>query len=116
MIISASGAPGTAPPARYTDTPTGGLGSPPEECSAHSDRHALLPDPAQPRAARMRRRVRGLQGPREPAAPPGDDGVVPVRRPRDLVVGRGENEALGLLPFFVAQRATAVRIGAVDIP
>jgi hypothetical protein len=41
---------------------------------------------------------------------------VPVRRPRDLVVGRGENEALGLLPFFVAQRATAVRIGAVDIP
>jgi hypothetical protein len=28
----------------------------------------------------------------------------------------GEREALGLLPFFVAQRATATRIGTVEIP
>ena len=32
------------------------------------------------------------------------------------VEAAGEQEALGLLPFFVAQRATAIRIGAVDIP
>jgi hypothetical protein len=28
----------------------------------------------------------------------------------------GENEALGLLPFFVAQRATATQVGEVEIP
>lgn len=27
-----------------------------------------------------------------------------------------EAEALGLLPFFVAQRATATRVGQIDIP
>ena len=32
------------------------------------------------------------------------------------VEAAGEDEALGLLPFLVAQRATAIRIGAVDIP
>jgi hypothetical protein len=32
------------------------------------------------------------------------------------VEAAGEREALGLLPFFVAQRATATRIGAVEIP
>jgi hypothetical protein len=32
------------------------------------------------------------------------------------VEAAGEQDALGLLPFFVAQRATAIRIGAVDIP
>jgi hypothetical protein len=32
------------------------------------------------------------------------------------VEAAGEREALALLPFFVAQRATAIRIGAVDIP
>ncbi len=32
------------------------------------------------------------------------------------VEAAGEVEALGLLPFFVAQRATATRIGAVEIP
>ena len=32
------------------------------------------------------------------------------------VEAEGEQEALGLLPYFVAQRATATRIGAVDIP
>ena len=28
----------------------------------------------------------------------------------------GEDEALGFLPFFVAERATATRVGEVDIP
>jgi hypothetical protein len=32
------------------------------------------------------------------------------------VEAAGEADALGLLPFFVAQRATATRIGAVEIP
>jgi hypothetical protein len=32
------------------------------------------------------------------------------------VEAAGEAEALGLLPFFVAQRATATRIAAVEIP
>jgi hypothetical protein len=32
------------------------------------------------------------------------------------VEAEGEREALGLLPYFVAQRSTATRIGAVDIP
>ena len=32
------------------------------------------------------------------------------------VEAEGEREALGLLPYFVAQRATVTRIGAVDIP
>ena len=32
------------------------------------------------------------------------------------VEAAGENEALGLLPFFVAQRATATQVGEVEIP
>ena len=32
------------------------------------------------------------------------------------VEAAGEQEAVGLLPFFVAQRATVIRIGAVEIP
>jgi hypothetical protein len=32
------------------------------------------------------------------------------------VEARGEAEALALLPFFVAQRATATRVGEVEIP
>ena len=32
------------------------------------------------------------------------------------VEARGEQEALALLPFFVAQRATATRVREVDIP
>jgi hypothetical protein len=32
------------------------------------------------------------------------------------VEAAGEREALGLLPFFVAERATATRISAVEIP
>jgi len=32
------------------------------------------------------------------------------------VEAEGEQEALRLLPFFVAQRSTATRIGAVEIP
>jgi hypothetical protein len=32
------------------------------------------------------------------------------------VEAMGEAEALGLLPFYVAQRATATRVGEVDIP
>ena len=32
------------------------------------------------------------------------------------VEAAGEADALALLPFFVAQRATATRIGAVEIP
>jgi hypothetical protein len=32
------------------------------------------------------------------------------------VEAASEAEALGLLPFFVAQRATAVRVGEVEIP
>jgi hypothetical protein len=33
-----------------------------------------------------------------------------------VVEAQGEAQALALLPFFVAQRASATRIGAVDIP
>ncbi len=32
------------------------------------------------------------------------------------VEAESEAEALGLLPFFVAQRATATRVGQIDIP
>jgi hypothetical protein len=32
------------------------------------------------------------------------------------VEAASEAEALGLLPFFVAQRATAIRVGEVEIP
>jgi hypothetical protein len=32
------------------------------------------------------------------------------------VEARGEDEALGLLPFYVAERATAIRVREVDIP
>ena len=32
------------------------------------------------------------------------------------VEAAGEREALGLLPYFVAERATAVRVRDVDIP
>ena len=32
------------------------------------------------------------------------------------VEAEGEQEALGLLPYFVAQRSTVTRIGAVEIP
>jgi hypothetical protein len=32
------------------------------------------------------------------------------------VEAAGENEALGLLPFYVAQRASATRVGEVVIP
>ena len=32
------------------------------------------------------------------------------------VQARGEQEALALLPFFVAQRATATRVREVEIP
>ena len=32
------------------------------------------------------------------------------------VEAAGENEALGLLPFFVAERATATQVGEVEIP
>ena len=32
------------------------------------------------------------------------------------VEAAGTNEALGLLPFFVAERATATQVGEVEIP
>ena len=32
------------------------------------------------------------------------------------VEAAGEREALGLLPYFVAERATAIRVREVDIP
>jgi hypothetical protein len=32
------------------------------------------------------------------------------------VQAAGEAEALGLLPYFVAERATATQVGEVDIP
>jgi hypothetical protein len=32
------------------------------------------------------------------------------------VEAESEGEALGLLPYYVAQRATATRVGEVDIP
>ena len=42
---------------------------------------------------------------------------MPDRRPRDLVGGRGrEEDALRLLPFFVAQRSTVTRVSEVVIP
>src|SRR4051812_10773311 len=50
--------------------------------------HASLPGPAPPRAAPLRRHVRRLQGPREPAPPPRRAGLVALRRPRDLGGGR----------------------------
>ena len=42
---------------------------------------------------RVRRRVRLLQGPRQPAPPPPGAGLVPGRRPRDLVDRRGRRRA-----------------------
>ena len=49
----------------------------------------------------------------------GDARLVPLRRPRDLVDGGGaaaKREALGLLPFYVAERTTATRVSEVEIP
>src|SRR3954464_3831635 len=56
---------------------------------ASASSHASLPGPAPPRAAPLRHRVRRLQGPREPAPPPRGARLLPDRRPRDLVGGRG---------------------------
>ena len=86
--------------------------------SSASSTHDPLPAPPQPRAARVRRRVRLVQGAPEPASPPAHLRLVPLRRPRDLVDGRSrlEEEALALLPFFVAERTTATRVSEVEIP
>ena len=67
---------------------------------------------------RVRRRLRRVQGTREPASPPSDPSVVPLRRTRDLcaVDAETEEEALGLLPRYVAERTTASRVSEVEIP
>ena len=80
--------------------------------------HALLPHPSPPRAAAVRRRLRQLQGLREPPAPPPRAGLLSGRRPRHLVDRRGQHDedALRQLPFFVAQRSTVTRVAEVEIP
>ena len=55
---------------------------------AASSTHVPLPASAPARAAGVRRRLRLVQGTREPASPPGDPRLVPLRRARDLVDGR----------------------------
>ena len=52
---------------------------------ASGSMHVPLRAPPPPRAARVRGRVRLVQGPREPASPPGDARLMPLRRSRDLV-------------------------------
>ena len=69
-------------------------------------------------AARVRRRVLVLQGPREPAPPPpalascasGGHAIWWT------VEAATEADALALLPFFVAERSTAVAVTEVQIP
>jgi hypothetical protein len=43
---------------------------------------------------------------------------VPARRARDLVVGGGATaaEALALLPYYVAERASVTRVDEIEIP
>ena len=60
-----------------------------------------------------------FKGHREPASPPADAGLVPLRRPRDLVDGRRRErrrKRSGLLPFYVAERTTITRVSEVQIP
>ena len=47
-----------------------------------------------------------------------DARLVQLRRSRDLVDGRGraEQDALALLPFYVAERTTAIQVSEVQIP
>ena len=54
----------------------------------------------------------------EPASPQSDAGLVPLRRARDLVDGHAdtEEEALELLPYYVAERTTVSRVSEVEIP
>ena len=68
-----------------------------------------------PRAARVRCRLCLLQGAREPASPPPDARLVSLRRTRNLVDGRSatEEDALGLLPPYVADRTTATSVSEV---
>ena len=69
-------------------------------------------------AARVRRRVRGLPGPREPAPPPptlascasGGHAIWWT------VEAATEADALALLPFFVAERSTVAAVSEVEIP
>src|SRR3954447_19896527 len=73
---------------------------------ASASSHASLPGPAPPRAAPLRHRVRRLQGPREPAPPPRGARLLPDRRPRDLVGGRGrERRARAAAPAVLRRPA-----------
>src|SRR3954468_884734 len=72
---------------------------------ASASSHASLPGPAPPRAAPLRHRVRRLQGPREPAPPPRGAGLLPDRRPRDLVGGRGRKRRARAAAPAVLRRA-----------
>ena len=80
--------------------------------------HGPLLAGAPPRAARVRCRLCLLQGARKPTSPAPDARLVPLRRTRDLVDGRSatEQDALGLLPPYVADRTTATSVSEVDIP
>ena len=71
--------------------------------AAHST-HVPLPPPAPPPAARVRRRVRVVQGAREPAPPPSDARLVPLRRARDLVDGRSRERGGGAAAAAVLRR------------
>src|SRR3954451_9606691 len=72
---------------------------------ASASSHASLPGPAPPRAAPLRHRVRGLQGPREPAPPPRGAGLLPDRRPGGLVRGRGRRRGARAAAPAVLRRA-----------
>src|SRR5947207_7722633 len=52
----------------------------------------------------MRRSLRLVQGPREPASPPVHLRVLPLRRPRDLVDGGGGDRRRGARPPSVLRR------------
>src|SRR6266545_1697492 len=62
-----------------------------------SSTHVSLPAPPPSYARRVRRGVHLVQGTPEPASPPSDAGLVPLRRTRDLVDG-GRRERRGRPP------------------
>ena len=66
----------------------------------------------------MRRRVRLLQGAREPASPPADARLVPSGGHAIwwTVEAATEDDALRLLPLYVAERTTATSVSEVEIP
>ena len=67
--------------------------------------------------ARVRRRLRRVQGIREPTSPPPNPRLVPLRRTRIwwTVEAETEVDALRLLPYDVAERTTVSRVSEVEI-